>query len=280
MVDVHLVHVYYFGKDDLLACLAGLFATHQGATTTFSVTVVDNTQNRDGITEWLPIAFPQVRLVQAGGNVGFGRGCNLGFAQERARYAMTLNADVRFDHTERALDGLVAYMDSNPHVGACGPQLRYANCDVQRSAFSFALPAILVKPLRAWPTLVQHSWVAPYIALLQAEHLNLQAARTVDWLLGAAVVLRQEALDVVGAFDPRYWLYFDDCDLCHSLWERGWEVHYVPHITLTHVYQREGHSSTRSPFVHFFKSRAARAHVKSWLQYLWKWRGRHRSYAH
>lgn len=279
MVDVHLVHVYYFGKDDLLACLASLFSSHTGATTTFSVTVVDNTQNRDNIQEWLPAAFPQVRLVDAGGNVGFGRGSNLGLSQERARYAVTMNADIRFDRSERALDTLVQYMDERPHVGAAGPRLLYSNGDYQCSAFSFSLPAILIKPMRAWPRLVQHPWLAPYLAQLQSEHLDLTQPRHVDWLLGATLVLRQDALDVVGTFDPRYWLYFDDCDLCRSLWERGWEVHYVPHVTLTHAYRRAAHHAQRSPITQFLTSRPARAHVKSWLQYLWKWRGRHRSYA-
>jgi GT2 family glycosyltransferase len=193
---------------------------------------------------------------------------------------MTLNADTVFHaSTPPLLDTLVAYMDSNPRVGAAGPRLQHPNGGWQRSAYSFALPAIAVKPLRVWPRVVAHPWVAPYLALLHNEHLDFSAPRTTDWLLGAAVMMRQEALDVVGAFDPRYWLYFDDCDLCHTLWERGWEVHFVPTVTLTHTHQRAAHSE-RSPFVHFFKSRAARAHVKSWLQYLWKWRGRHRSYAH
>jgi N-acetylglucosaminyl-diphospho-decaprenol L-rhamnosyltransferase len=278
MVDVHLVHVYYFGKADLLTCLQSLFASHQGAKATFSVTVVDNTNNRDDIATWLPASYPQVRLVDAGGNVGFGRGTNLGFQAERARYAMTMNADLRFDHTPQALDELVKYMDEHDQVGAAGPQLKYVTGERQHSAYSFTLPAILIKPLRVWPKVVDHPFIRPYLKLLQSEHLDLSRPRSVDWLLGAAIILRQEALDVVGAFDERYSLYFEDCDICHHLWERGWEVHYLPQVTLTHVYQRAGHSN-RSPLIHFFKSRPARAHVKSWLQYMWKWWGRHRSYA-
>jgi GT2 family glycosyltransferase len=54
-------------------------------------------------------------------------------------------------------------------------------------------------------------------------------------VLGAALALRREAFEAVGGFDPAFFLYGEEVDLCYRLWQAGWEVHYAPSATIMHV---------------------------------------------
>ncbi|MEK7084735.1 MAG: glycosyltransferase, partial [Patescibacteria group bacterium] len=87
---------------------------------------------------------------------------------------------------------------------------------------------------------------------------------------------RKEVVDDIGWFDPRYFIYMEDCDFCRTMWEAGWPVYYVHDIRIKHAHTRE---SAKVPGIKaILKNKLSRIHVKSWMQYLWKWRKTHRFY--
>jgi GT2 family glycosyltransferase len=102
--------------------------------------------------------------------------------------------------------------------------------------------------------------------------------RPVDWVLGAAMLVRKETVDKVGWFDPRYFMYLEDCDWCHSMWEYHWPVYYVHDIVILHRHERQ---SAKIPgiFKALIKNRTSRTHLISWFKYIWKWRKKHKYYA-
>src|SRR5690242_855144 len=117
MTDVTVVFVNYKMKDDILRAAAAVLADLQGSSLSAEVVVVDNSQNADGIKEALAQTLPNVRYVDAGGNVGFGKGNTIGFKAYPARYYFALNRDTDIAKGTKTMERLIAFMDANPLVG-------------------------------------------------------------------------------------------------------------------------------------------------------------------
>ena len=110
------------------------------------------------------------------------------------------------------------------------------------------------------------------------KDFNHEYSRPVDWVLGAAMVVRKEVTDVIGWFDPRYFMYLEDCDWCRTMWKYGWHVYYVHDIAIRHRHARQS-ADVPGFFAALRKNKLARIHITSWVKYLWKWKGHHSNYA-
>lgn len=276
MRDVNVVFVNYFVKEDILRAIASVFHDSQNSPYSLSVTVVDNSRNEDGIKEALSELFKNVTYVDAGGNVGFGKGSTLGFKANPARYYFALNRDTYIPKETRAIERLIRFMDENPHVGSAGPKLLYPDGTLQYSCFRFDLPSMLIKPFKH----LQIERRVPVTKKIVDRHLmrdfDHESTRAVDWVIGAAMITRAEAILEAGWFDDRYFMYLEDCDWCHSLWEKNWPVYYVHDVSIIHAYERQ---SLRVPGIRgIFTNKLARIHIVSWFKYLWKWLFKHKSY--
>ena len=188
------------------------------------VVVVDNAST-DGTVEAVRQSFPEVRVVE-GPNDGYGAAANRGIAACSAPFVLLLNSDVVV--RTGALRALAEYLQSHPRAGLAGPRLENPDGTLQRSCFAFLGTLRLAVEKTAL-----------------GRHLrSYDRPRTAPWVLGAALAIRREAFDAVGGFDPAFFLYAEEVDLCWRLWQAGWEVHYTPSATVLHV----GGSSTRSRF--------------------------------
>lgn len=200
--------------------------------------VVDN-DSHDGSPDLLRGACPGVRLLHAPGNVGYARAANLGIAAVRAPVVAVLNPDLRIEvGTARAmLDRLAA----EPSVGACGPRIK--NTDGTDYPSARSVPPRAVAAMHA---LVGPWWPAnPFTRRYRQLDADPDQGRLVDWVSGAAVWIRRRALDEVGGWDERYFMYMEDVDLCWRLRRAGWDVAYEPGGTVWHV---QGVSTARRPY--------------------------------
>jgi len=244
---------------------------------TAAVTVVDNSGNTDHIKEAIASEFSTVRYIDAGGNVGFGKGNTLGFKAEPARYYFALNRDTLLPEGGRTLERLIRFMDEHPKVGICGPKLLYPDGRLQYSCFRFNFSSIVVKPFKHLHAEDKLPFLKRFVDRLQMADFDHNSTRTVDWILGAAIIARATAVEEIGFFDERYFMYLEDCDWCHTMWQKGWEVMYVHDIEITHVYERQ---SSKVPGLRaIFVNKVARIHAMSWIKYLLKWMLKHHSYA-
>ena len=241
------------------------------------ITVVDNSKNCDGMKEALQ-KFPQVLYVDSGGNVGFGKGNVNGFKAAEARYYFALNRDTIILENSKTIERIVEYMDNHPKVGCIGPKLMNMDGSLQYSCYRFDLPSILIKPLKQINFDKKYKWVKKHADKLVMKDFDHEKTIPVDWVLGAAMIVRKEVVDEVGWFDDRFFMYLEDADWCHRMWEAGWPVYYVHDIVIQHMHARD---SAKVPGLlkALFKNKLARIHAKSWVQYLWKWRGNHKYYA-
>jgi len=192
------------------------------------VVVVDNAST-DGSVDRLRRAHPGVRIVHSGGNLGYARAANLGIAATGAPVVAVLNPDTVLRPGTAA--ALTARFAAEPDLGAAGPRLCNADGSVYPSA-------------RRVPSLVDavgHGLLFfvwrdnPFTRRYRELGADPDRRRDVDWVSGAAVWLRRAALDDVGGWDERYFMYVEDVDLCWRLHRAGWRVAYEPAGTVEHL---------------------------------------------
>lgn len=277
MHDLSIVFVNYFYKEDIPRALRSVFKDLEGCPYQVQVTVVDNSSNQDAIGKVLHEEFPQVNYINAGENLGFGKGTVRGFQAAPARYYFALNRDTIIPEGTKVIERMIAFMDEHPKIGCIGPKLTYLDGTIQQSCFRFDPGSILVKPLKHLNWDKKYRLVEKLTRRLSMDDFDHNETQPVDWVLGAALLVRQEVVNIVGWFDDRYFMYLEDCDWCRSMWEAGWPVYYVHDIVIKHRYARD---SAKIPGVlnALLKNRLARIHLRSWAQYIWKWRKNHKYY--
>jgi N-acetylglucosaminyl-diphospho-decaprenol L-rhamnosyltransferase len=269
--DINIVFVNYFTKDDILDAIASVFKDIENCPYQVQITVADNSENKDAIKEDLASKFPKVNYVDSGGNIGFGEGNTVGFKSAPARYYFALNRDTIVPENSRVIERLVKFMDEHPKIGCIGPKLLNTDGTLQYSCYRFDLQSMLIKPLKQINFDKKYKWVQKFSDRLLMKDFNHDSTRPVDWVLGAAMIVRQEVVDQIGWFDQRYFMYLEDSDWCRTMWNNGWPVYYVHDIIIMHKYARE---SAKIPgiFKALLKNKLARIHLMSWFQYMWKWR--------
>ena len=223
-MNTAVVVVNHDTREDLLACLASLQSA--GAE---ELVVVDSGSS-DGSLEAVAEAFPAVRRLGLP-NVGFGRAANagVGITEPDAGAIILTNADTVFP-TGSAV-ALGEYLDKHPDVGAVGPIVRFPDGRLQLSARAFpSIGQALGHALFGlwWP---RNPWTRAY-RLTDWDHTS---ERDVDWLSGCCIAVRRTAFDAVGGFDPAYFMFVEDVDLCARLREAGWRVVFAPVTEVVHA---------------------------------------------
>ena len=218
------VVVNYNAGPALVACVGSVLSQDPPP----ELVVVDNAST-DGSIEALREAYPGVRVVRSGGNLGYARAANLGIAATDAPVVAVLNPDtVLGPGVARAL---VARFATDSKLGAAGPRLHNPDGSVYPSA-------------RRIPSLVDavgHGLLFfvwrdnPFTGRYRETGADPARPRDVDWVSGAAIWLRRAALDDIGGWDERYFMYVEDVDLCWRLCRAGWGVAYEPAGTVEHL---------------------------------------------
>lgn len=219
---VAVVIVTHDTREEVLACLASL--ADAGA----AQVVVADSGSSDGTVAAVRAAHPDVTVV-ALENLGFGQAANRGIAATHTAHVVVANADTAF--TPGSAAALGDYLDAHPDVGAAGPLVRYPDGRLQLSARAF--PSIGTAIGHALLGLVKpdNRWTRAY-RLTDWDHAS---ERDVDWLSGCCVALRRAAFDAVGGFDPGYFMFVEDVDLCWRLGTAGWRVVFAPVAEVVHT---------------------------------------------
>ena len=227
---LRIVVVTFSPGSSLTTFLASLATA---TTRPYEVVLADN-----GSTDGAPEAAvgPGLRLLETGGNLGYGRAANLGASGSDAPWLVVANPDV--DWAPAALDELLAAAQRWPAAGCFGPAIRTPAGQLYPSARAF--PSLGRGTGHAifgwwWPA---NPWTRAYRAEAGAP-----VEGTTGWLSGSCLLLRREAFEAVGGFDPSYFMYCEDMDLCRRLAEQGWSSVYVPTAVITH---EGGHATSRS----------------------------------
>jgi GT2 family glycosyltransferase len=212
-----------------------------------------------------PLKVPPIKTIQAKSNDGFATGNNLGINQARGKYVMILNPDIAV--VPRALEKMVVFMETNPTVGIIGPKLINPDGSVQYSCRRF--PGFLTPIYRRtiFGKLPFGKKAVDHYLMKDFDH---QSNKEIDWLFGACLLLRKSVLEKIGLFDERFFMYFEDLDLCRRCWQAGFKVAYFSQAEMVHYHQRL--SAERGGALGVF-SRGGRIHTASGIKYFAKYLG-------
>ncbi|MDH7487168.1 MAG: glycosyltransferase family 2 protein [Anaerolineae bacterium] len=255
VIDLSIIIVNWNVRELLRRCLtsiveASIAGTEPGTRNLELETIVVDNASSDGSLEMLQAEFPWVRLIANERNVGFTRANNQGLALSRGRYVLFLNPDTEI--VGDALPTMVRTMEARPTVGALGPQLRYPDGTVQssRRRFPTLTTAFFESTLLAqwWP---ENPWARRYRLAERPDDLEQE----VDWLVGACLLVRREALEQVGGFDEGFFMYSEEMDLCRRLRAAGWRVVYLPSAQVIHHEGRSSEQVVPERHLHFQTSK-------------------------
>jgi GT2 family glycosyltransferase len=216
-----VVTVNYKSWAYTLRCMDSLYATGYED---FEVVVVDNDK------ETPPEIQHPVRLIRNPENVGFAQACNQGIVASKGENVMFLNPDTVVE--EGFFESLEEFLDENPKAGVAGPRIVGADGGVQltaRKELSF-LSGILGRTsllTRLFPK-------SRAVRRLFPAAQELSGPTTVDWVSGTCLAVRRRTLEEIGLMDERFFMYFEDADLCRRAREAGWLVYYLPQIEVFH----------------------------------------------
>lgn len=226
-LELSVIIVNYNTCKLLEDCLVSIYERSRAGS--FEIIVVDN-NSADESVRMLREKFPEVRLIENTDNPGFGVANNQGVAISRAPYVMLLNSDtVLLEDTGRAL---IEYLQANPRVAAVGPQVLLMDGSRQPKTFGL-LPSARV----IFNQSLLLSIIFPNTPAFAGVFIENASARemAVGWISGVCMVIRREIYDAVGGFDPAFFLYAEDIDLCRRFVVAGWKVvrledHAIKHL--------------------------------------------------
>jgi GT2 family glycosyltransferase len=203
---VGIVIINYKGKGDTLECLESLrWLSYPNY---FTVLVDNNSQ--DGCVEVVRNNFPEVIVIESRDNLGFTGGNNLGIrsaVEQEAEFIFLLNNDTTVHPA--LLGWLVSTLILDPKCGIVGPTMNYYD-----------------HPEEVWATGGKMDWRGQSTLLTHGE--------PPDFIVGAGLMVRSDTLGQIGLFDDRFFLYYEESDLCARALDAGWTLHVAPEGVLWH----------------------------------------------
>lgn len=270
-MELSIVIVNYRSQDKLINCLDSVARETAGQDR--EIIVVDNASGDD--LSRLPAKYSGLTVVNSSRNLGMGGGNNLGIKQARGEFMLVLNPDTVVQ--TGAIRIMLSYLKDNPTAGLVGPKLIYPDGSLQSSCSRF--PSFFMPVLR-------RTFLGDYFRKARnrftMDDFDHDSIRPVDWLMGSCLMFRRQLALKDGRsfaplFDERYFMYFEDTDLCRQIWENGFRVIYDPEAVVVHDHQRQ--SAEYPWYFAVFLSSLTRWHIVSWLKYFAKWGFKNVSYS-
>ncbi|MBP1465147.1 glycosyltransferase family 2 protein [Candidatus Chloroploca sp. M-50] len=264
---LRIVIVSWNVRELLQACLASIEASLAGSDLEYQIIVVDNASH-DGTPAMVRTLYPQVSLLEPGRNLGFAGGNNLALRQiiasegEHSPYILLLNPDIKV--VGAAIPRLVEELVAHPELAAVGPLLRYGDQTIQSSRRRFPTRATFFWEStvldRLWP---ENPWARRYRCAETPETV----AQPVDWLVGAALLVRSEAIVRAGLLDERFFMYSEELEWQARLHQAWGGIRFVPDAVMIHYEGKSSEQAVAARHLNFSQSRLLLARI--W--YGWRW---------
>ena len=238
-IQLSVIIVNYNTVKLLDSCLSSLFMNKPLCK--FEVIVVDN-HSMDGSVQLLAQKFPDIRPILEDENQGFARAANHGYTFSRGLYCLILNPDVII--LPGSIQKLWEYMNSSPEVGVVFPKLINPDGSLQYSCRTFHTIGTIFLRRTPLGRLFSNSRILRDHLMTDWDHNTI---REVDWALGGCMMVRREAILGSQLFDERFFLYFEEVDLCYRMKKTPWKVVYNPEAAMIHHHLRESAGKGLNP---------------------------------
>ncbi|MEO0166807.1 MAG: glycosyltransferase family 2 protein [candidate division WOR-3 bacterium] len=207
--------------------------------------------------------FFEILFIENRINLGYARAVNQGLKKARGEFILIINPDILIP--AGAIEEMVKYLEREPEVGLLAPALFYPDGSVQRSCFRwprFYTPFVRRTFLKCTP------WGKRELERYLMVHFECDRIEKVDWVLGAAMMVKKSAIRKVGLMDERFFLYFEDVDWCRRFAKQNLRVVYFPRARFLHKYAR---ISAQGGGLWMIFNKYFWLHTISYLRYFIKW---------
>lgn len=219
--------VSYNTREILSNCLEALFLNTTDMA--MEVFVVDN-DSHDQSAAMVSERFPEVHLIANRQNLGFAAANNQAFTRASGEYIILLNPDAYVGPS--SISNAVRFMESHPDCGLCGGKIISPEGRLEPSARRFP------SPLSKLLTLSGLSWrfsTSPILNRHEFGGFAHDRPLEVDWVPGTFTIVRKTMLDAIGPFDERFYIYYEETDLCLRAKKAGWKVFFIPDAEVMHI---------------------------------------------
>ncbi len=233
-LDLSIIIVNWNARERLVECLTSI--ERQAGGLSLETWVVDN-GSADGSAELVKRQFPWVKLVVNEENRGYARANNQALRRAQGRYLLLLNPDTVI--LDDALAVMLTFMDHHPEAGAVGCRLLNSDGSLQPSSYSFpTLLTILASTYRLKRLLpldlLRESFLGRMLEGRFGHLSRHDQVRSVDFVTGACMMVRREAMEQVGLLDENFFLYAEEIDWCRRMKGAGWKIYFTPQAQVIH----------------------------------------------
>ena len=206
-----IIIVNFKTSDLVISCLKSIF--NNDLSVPFEVIIIDNF-SQDNISETLKKEFPSVNLIFNNKNEGFGRANNLGFFFSKGKYILFLNPDMII--LPGTIEACLNEIERNNYIGVLGCKLINEDGSFQKSTYTIA----------RFRDLLDLNLVFNYF--IKAAKPKVEAVQ------GSFMLIPRKVLDEVGGFDPDFFMYSEELELCHRIAKKGYKIHYFEQVAAIH----------------------------------------------
>lgn len=219
--------VHHQGLQMLQDCLRSIYQNSKDLNFDFEVIVVDNVST-DGAVEMMTRDFPQVQVIKNTERHGFGHNQNTGIKACKGEYIFVYNDDTLLH--ENALRLLCDFLDHNSKVGLVGPRLVNPDGSLQLSCYKFPAPWRYI-----WENLLLSAAFPDSTVFGDYRKWPHDTVREVDFVIGAAMLVRRAVIEQVGLFDELFFMYAEETDWQIRIRKAGWQIMLCPESVVTHL---------------------------------------------
>jgi len=237
-MDLSIIIPSFNTKEILRNCLQSILDNTKKIT--FEIIVVDN-NSCDKSPEMIEKNFSSVKLIQNEENLGFAKANNQGINKATGKYILFLNSDTLI--TNKAIEKMVDFMINHKEIDAIGPKLLNLDNSIQPSAGFFPNPFVVFNML-----FLEHFLGGRFV------RTSYPCLKKVDWVMGAALMVKKEITDKIGGFDEKIFMYYDEVDYCYRIYKAGDSIYYYPEAEIIHLWQKSSQSGREGPILANYKS--------------------------
>lgn len=233
-MKVSIVVVTYNRLDLVEKCLAAI----AGAITKDNEVIVVDNNSTDDVVSFVKKKYPKFNIISNNKNLGFGGGNNLGMKVAKGDYLLLVNTDAFID--ENTIPELVFFLEKNSKVGVVAPRLLNADRSIQPSG-GFAprlLQIFLIMTFIDNLPIVRK--FVPSLHIRDKQFFGRE--QSVDWLMGACLLVRREVFEKTLGFDEKIFMYGEEVEWCYRIRKAGYEIRLDPKVSVIHL----GHASSDS----------------------------------